>query len=510
VRAHSPLAADPRTTHPAPQAGDGHEERSWLVFRLGPHRICADTRAVEGIIEPPRITRLPSTPPYVLGVFPFREQYALAVSLARKLAVDAGGAAAAGPFVVARVDGKFAAFQVDEAQDVLQPEDAHWQPLPEMLRDELFDRYTLRDEDLILHTSFAALLNARPGRDLSSVRQGLGVPQSTPAPMPAPSPSMPAPPPAAARAQVEAPAATAPRATPAPVAPPAPPAMAPRARESAERKLVARAPAPPPRLPLATREQPAPSTEGPPPQALIAEEPEQPAHAAVLAAPAPDVLAPAERSSARSAPPAPAPEAPQPGLAAARPVREPVATAARPAPPALPAASPALAAPAAPGGSDWALPAWTALAVAALLAVLAWLWPHNEPTRAPQAVAHVAATAPKVERREAEAVPAEVPAPRPPAAPVVEVKTDSFTLTVERPADTAAAATAPAPAPASARAPTAPAQRVTYVVVRGDTLWAIARRFLCNPFRYPELAALSGIRNPDLIHPGDIVRIERK
>lgn len=44
--------------------------------------------------------------------------------------------------------------------------------------------------------------------------------------------------------------------------------------------------------------------------------------------------------------------------------------------------------------------------------------------------------------------------------------------------------------------------------MRGDTLWVIARRFLGNPYRYPELARESGIRNPDLIHPGDIVRIE--
>ena len=49
---------------------------------------------------------------------------------------------------------------------------------------------------------------------------------------------------------------------------------------------------------------------------------------------------------------------------------------------------------------------------------------------------------------------------------------------------------------------------MNYVVVRGDTLWAIARRFLGNPYRYPELVRESGIREPDLIHPGEIVRIE--
>lgn len=54
-------------------------------------------------------------------------------------------------------------------------------------------------------------------------------------------------------------------------------------------------------------------------------------------------------------------------------------------------------------------------------------------------------------------------------------------------------------------------QRVTreivHLVVKGDTLWHIAQRYVNDPFRYPELARLSNIRNPDLIYPGDRVRI---
>ncbi len=50
---------------------------------------------------------------------------------------------------------------------------------------------------------------------------------------------------------------------------------------------------------------------------------------------------------------------------------------------------------------------------------------------------------------------------------------------------------------------------VLHTVVPGDTLWHIARRYIHNPFRYPELARLNKIRNPDLIYPGDRVRIIR-
>jgi len=48
---------------------------------------------------------------------------------------------------------------------------------------------------------------------------------------------------------------------------------------------------------------------------------------------------------------------------------------------------------------------------------------------------------------------------------------------------------------------------ITHVVVRGDTLWDIAETYVKNPFRYPELAELNKIKNPDLIYPDEVVRI---
>lgn len=46
-----------------------------------------------------------------------------------------------------------------------------------------------------------------------------------------------------------------------------------------------------------------------------------------------------------------------------------------------------------------------------------------------------------------------------------------------------------------------------HTVVRGDTLWAIAKRYTRNAFNYPALARQSGIRNPHRIYPGNQVRI---
>jgi len=86
------------------------------------------------------------------------------------------------------------------------------------------------------------------------------------------------------------------------------------------------------------------------------------------------------------------------------------------------------------------------------------------------------------------------------AAPPPEPAAAAESATADGPAiEEAVAEEVPEPAPE-------PAAR-TYTVVSGDTLWAIAERFYGDGNKYQAIADASGIPNPDLIYPGQVLTI---
>jgi chemotaxis signal transduction protein/nucleoid-associated protein YgaU len=175
-------------------------------------------------------------------------------------------------------------------------------------------------------------------------------------------------------------------------------------------------------------------------------------------------------------------------------------------------------------------------AVLALLPLLAggWLLLRPAPTPSPPAPSPVAYVAPEPVVSTSGTAPPPTPSPAPPvteaAAPVtqlfhsegiqVEQTGTDITIIIER-ARSEPAPQIPEPARATPAAMPSPThepgaavvsepvtpQMYVHTVVKGDTLWAIAEHYLDDPWRYKELAQLSRIRNPDLIYPGNTVRI---
>jgi nucleoid-associated protein YgaU len=97
----------------------------------------------------------------------------------------------------------------------------------------------------------------------------------------------------------------------------------------------------------------------------------------------------------------------------------------------------------------------------------------------------------------------EPPPPAPEAAAPEAAAPEVAPAAAEEPIPAPAAEPAPPPPPPP---PPPPAPR-TYTVVSGDTLWAISERFYGDGSKYQVIADASGVANPDLIHPGQVLTI---
>jgi LysM repeat protein len=82
-------------------------------------------------------------------------------------------------------------------------------------------------------------------------------------------------------------------------------------------------------------------------------------------------------------------------------------------------------------------------------------------------------------------------------APPPEAEAEAAPAAEETHAEEAAAHPEPEPEPAAR----------TYTVESGDTLWAISERFYGDGSKYQIIADASGISNPDLILPGQVLTI---
>ncbi len=441
---------------------------NWLIFRIGRVACAVPALSVTSILPvPEHITALPGADAGSPGLFHHGSGTVAIIDLRHRFGCDSPDPRR-GRLLLGRIGSGSYGFWVDSIVGLTDAGQVKAAPLPPELPHNVFTAALRHQDEIVLCSDLARLLAMR---DAGGLRHLVCAVAPTAAPARPETSEVP-------RGREERVASTPPGPAPAPppVRPPAPPAPRPAAPPAASAKPVMPASRP--------GNRPAPTPRH------IPQPPPRPTPAAV------------PRPERAATPPSPQPAASPP-----------------PAPPPPPAT---VTSPSA------ARLGWPVLLLAAALAG-GWflLWPGQAPEQMPMPTPSIDVASEPAPVLPAPPPPATAAAVTPVAAPplfqgegiLVEQDGKDITIIIDRarpapepqvPAETMATATTTQPAPDAVPPATAepgPAQMYVHTVVRGDTLWAIAEQYLDDPWRYKELAQLSRIKNPDLIYPGNKVRI---
>jgi len=423
-----------------------------LTFEVGPFRLCASPVSVVGIIEPPELVRLPGTGRAQLGVFFHGRRTALTFDLHHLLGLGVRVGSDRGLLIIVEIEHQLAAFRVDRVCDTPEIINAEWREAPAALAAGVVERLCRVENTLHLFVRFERLLDAKPA-DVGLLLRQLGEDDSlaemanTVQPAPAEFSE-----PAVSGPPVEA------------ETPPPEPGRAPvneaRGRTAApvvQYESPGRTGTTATRF-RPTRQAPAGASGGSRP-VTVTERLFDYGHTAVTN----DIATPV-RQSAKGA----------------------IAF---------------------------------AMIVVAVASWLIWEMLGSSPGERRQLASRNPATEHTTETPMITIQPVAYTretVARPAPAKSFSVLTADFEVIVDRGAKPVPTGV-PDVQPDATRLPppktlaTQPAwEEMEHVVVKGDTLWDITRRYIGDPFRYPELARLSQIRNPDLIYPGDRVKIRKK
>lgn len=110
------------------------EMRTFTTFYLRGHYFGIEVGKVQEVMRCPPLTRVPTAPPVVRGLINLRGQIVTALDLRTRLALDEGAPAPHPYDVVVRAADGTVSLTVDEIGDVIEIEDARYEPAPETLR----------------------------------------------------------------------------------------------------------------------------------------------------------------------------------------------------------------------------------------------------------------------------------------------------------------------------------------------------------------------------------------
>jgi len=128
-----------------------------VLYKVGPVLVCSPTMPVESITIPPSLNKFPGTNNAEPGVFKSMHGMVRVVDLRVRFGVDTADRKSPGRIIISEVTGGYAGFWVDEIEDVIAFPEKGWSQLPALVPREVFSRALIRDEGIRLYADLENL-----------------------------------------------------------------------------------------------------------------------------------------------------------------------------------------------------------------------------------------------------------------------------------------------------------------------------------------------------------------
>jgi len=159
------------------------QENTLLRFRVGPFRFSVPAVEVEGIIVPPHLTVIPLNPPHSKGVFMYHQRLASAISLRSKFGLPDNDDENLGQLILGEVKTGLVGFWVDEVYETIDSAELEWREMPGFVPHEAFESFAVKDNDIVMASTMQKLYDV-PAEEmasmLASVRQNFDLPADVP------------------------------------------------------------------------------------------------------------------------------------------------------------------------------------------------------------------------------------------------------------------------------------------------------------------------------------------
>jgi chemotaxis signal transduction protein len=152
---------------------NAQHDNSFLTFRVGPYCLAVPAVDAEAIITMPEIRSVPLTPDSVAGVFSHRGKITVVISLKRKFGMKESDDRSAGQLIISRISTGLTAFKVDEVLDIIPASRLNFSTLPALGMLTAFDRFAVKSDKIILRTDFELLYRLEDSEELADSLKSL-------------------------------------------------------------------------------------------------------------------------------------------------------------------------------------------------------------------------------------------------------------------------------------------------------------------------------------------------